>query len=417
MFLHLSTSVTAKLRAALPKPVVCLVVVMAALKVVAIYAYVPAFATLLDVGFGFAPYVQSLMTDGRFAACDNSVCDYARRMPGVPYSLFISSFVTGDLRTAALIKTIALSGLLWLSYRNVAGYFVAHSVRLRRALFALVAFLALSPNLVKHAAMVDYEEGYVLELLAIAVTSVMILATSNFKTAGVLRYAFPVIAVSIAYLFKSSLVVVWVVTSSLVVFPALKSARRKLASGLIALALAAPVCWVLHNWTHSDRATIMSSYDGENAFRGWNAHTLDLYPDCTLDLLFRPITTCGAKNLQFPVEPRRGDFATEWAWNDRYAHRARDWVINQPSEALNILGVKFHAVFRSSRMVPYYRVTDGPNDTTRSAVEELLSGAWLLFGRALEVVWLAVIGFLLCRGDAQARRIALTSLIIPLSYG
>ena len=67
-------------------------------------------------------------------------------------------------------------------------------------------------------------------------------------------------------------------------------------------------------------------------------------------------------------------------------------------------------------MVPHCRVTDGPNDTTRSAVEELQSGAWLLLGRALQVVWLAVIGLLLWRGGEHARRVAFASLIIPLGY-
>ena len=99
----------------------------------------------------------------------------------------------------------------------------------------------------------------------------------------------------------------WAVTWSFVIFLALKSARLKLASGLIALTLAAPGTWLLHNWTHSSKVTIMSSYDGENAFRGWNAHILDLYPDCTLDLLFGSVTTCGTRTMQFPSEPRRGD--------------------------------------------------------------------------------------------------------------
>ncbi len=416
MFLNFSNFVTARLRAARQQPVACLLLVMTALKVVAIYVYVPASATLLDVGFGFAPYVQSLITNGHFAACDHSVCDYARRMPGLPYFLFISSFLTDDLRAAALIKAVALSSLLWLSYKSVAGYFVAQPMMLRRALFALIAFLALSPNLVKHAAMVDYEEGYVLELLAAAATGAIFLTASNAKTASALRYMFPVIAVSIAYLFKSSMVVIWVVTSSLVVGLALSSRRFKLASGLIALALAAPSGWLLHNWTQGGKATIMSSYDGENAFRGWNAHTLDVYPDCTLDLLFRQTTICGTRTMQFPAEPRRMDFANEWEWNDRYAQRARDWVVNHPAEALKILRVKLSTVFLSVRIVPHYRVTDGANDTTRTMVEEWLSGVWLSSGRALEIVWLAVIGFLIYRGDAQARHVAITSLIIPLAY-
>ena len=181
MFLNFAKFVTAPLRAAQRQPVACLLLVMTALKVVAIYLYVPASATLLDVGFGFSPYVQSLIANGHFAACDYSVCDYAQRMPGLPYFLFISSFFTDGLRTAALIKAVALSGLLWLSYRSVAGYFVAQPVTLRRVSFALVAFLALSPNLVKHAAMVDYEEGYLMELLAVAATGTMFLVASNAK--------------------------------------------------------------------------------------------------------------------------------------------------------------------------------------------------------------------------------------------
>ena len=173
---------------------------------------------------------------------------------------------------------------------------------------------------------------------------------------------------------------------------------------------------VVAHWTQGGKATIMSSYDGENAFRGWNADTLDLYPYCTLDLLFQPVSICGTRTMQFPAEPRRVDFVTEWEWNDRYAQRARDWVINHPAEAVKILGVKLYTVFLSIRIVPHYRVTDGANDTTRTVAEEWLSGIWLSLGRALEIVWLAVIGFLIYRGDAQARRVVFASLVIPISY-
>ena len=416
VFLNSSNFVTATLQAARRQPVACLLLIMVGLKVVAIYIYVPAAATLLDVGFGFAPYVQSLITNGHFAACDYSACDYARRMPGLPYFFFFSSFFTDNLRTAALIKAVTLTCLLWLSYKNVAGYFSAQPVMLRRILFALVAFLALSPNLVKHAAMVDYEEGYLVELLAATATSTMFLVASNFRISSAPRYAAPIIAASIAYLFKSSMVVIWIVVPSLVVYLAFTATRRKLASGLIALALAAPGGWLLHNWTHGGKVTIMSSYDGENAFRGWNAHTLDLYPECTLDLLFRPITTCGARIMQFPAEPRRSDFATEWAWNEHYAQHSVDWVINHPTDARQLLGLKLQTVFLSFRTVPYFRVSDGPNDTARSTIEDTLSGIWLFLGRMLQVAWLAVIGVLMCRGDSQARRVAFTSLIIPLGY-
>ncbi len=407
---------TASLRVALRWPLVRLLLVMTLLKVIAIYAYVPGSATLLDVGFGFEPYVQSLMLDGRFAACDNHVCDYATRMPGVPYFLLGTSFFANDLRTAALIKTVFLSSLLILLCRNFAGVRLTHSVMQRRALFALAAFLTLSPNLIKHAAMPFYEEGYILEVLALAAISLMSLLTSNTRTARAARYVVPVAAVSAAYLFKSSLVVVWLVTSLFVAYIAARSHRRGLASVLIALALVAPTGWMLHNWTHGGRATMMSSFDGENIFRGWNVHTLDMYPDCTLDLLFQPVAVCGARTVAMPTEPSRAGFATEWEWNDHYVRRARDWVIRHPAAALETLGTKFYTVFFSIRIVPHYRVSEGARDTDRSAPEELLTGGWLFLGRLAEGAWLATSVYLMRQGDGQARRVAAASFAFPIAY-
>jgi hypothetical protein len=219
----------------------------------------------------------------------------------------------------------------------------------------------------------------------------------------------------VCYLFKSSLILVWFSVSAVILFVAFQSGRKWLGLGLIALALAAPLSWLTHNFTTSGRLSVMSSYDGENMFRGWNVHTLDLYPQCSLDMLFEPIRICMDKPIDLPVELGRPGFASEWAWNDAYKKRAMDWITEKPAAALKTLGVKAYNVLVTPRLVPY-RLTDGLKEKSRSTAEEVIATAWLAIGRVLELLGLALSVFLLLRGDMAARRVAAASLLLTTSY-
>ena len=89
----------------------------------------------------------------------------------------------------------------------------------------------------------------------------------------------------------------------------------------------------------------MSSYDGENMFRGWNAHTLDLFPACHLDTLFVALRTCEGKPVDLPNEIGRAAYADEWAWNDGYKARAMTWIHDNPQAAARTLAVKAATFF------------------------------------------------------------------------
>ncbi len=388
---------------------------MALLKLVAVLVYVPATASIFDLGFSFDPFVRSLYEGKGFVSCVDQNCDHASRMPALPYFLYALSPLTTSLRVAALIKALLLSALVYLACRRLPEKLIARTP-LHFALYGVVAlFIVFAPNFIKHASMARYEEGYNLELLAIAAVGLLTLVITAPKDAHWGRYAVPIIAAATSYLFKSSMILVCVAVSAVVVYVAYTAGRKRLALALIALALAAPLSWLGHNYATGGRLSVMSSYDGENMFRGWNARTLDVFPQCSLDILFQPIGFCNGKPIDLPNEVGRAGFDSEWAWNDGYKKRAMDWIIQNPGAALKTFGVKLFAVLVSPRQSPY-RLTDGTKEISRSAFEEILVTAWLSVGRVLEFLGLAASLILLVRGDARARRVAAASLLLTASY-
>jgi hypothetical protein len=387
----------------------------AALKLVAVIIYVPADRTIFDLGFSFDPYVRSLHEGLGFVSCMEKVCDHSSRMPGLPLFLGAISNLTASLRVAALIKAVLLSALVYLCCRGISERLIARTHAHFAFYAAVAAFILFAPNLIKHAAVAHYEEGYVLEILAISAVSALMLLSGNPREAVWGRYVIPIVAASAAYLFKSSLILIWFSTSLIVVYVAFASQRKALGGALVALSLAAPLSWLVHNYSTGHRLSVMSSYDGENMFRGWNVHTLDIYPRCSLDMLFEPIRICEDKPIDLPTEPGRAGFESEWAWNDAYKKRAMDWIINNPGAAFKTFGVKLYTVLVSPRLVPY-RMTDGLKEKTRGKAEEAMGSAWLAIGRALELFGLTASLWLIMRGDIQARRVAAASLLVTASY-
>lgn len=388
---------------------------MALLKLVAVFLYVPGGWSLLEPGFQFDPYVRSLVEGKGFLSCDHGACDYSSRMPGLPYFLWAVSTITSSLRVAAVIKVVLLSALIFFACRGIEERLFVRSRRHAVFYLAVAAFILLAPNLIKHAAVAHYEEGYVLEILAVAAVSALTLLSGDPEKAAWGRYATPIVAVSVAYLFKSSMIVVWAATTAIVVFAAFASGRKLLGSTLIVLALAAPASWLAHNYATGHRLSAMSSYDGENMFRGWNAHTLDIYPRCSLDMLFEPIRVCEGRAIDLPNEPGRAAFDSEWAWNDGYRQRAMDWIVANPMTAMRTFVVKFYNVLVSPRLVPYVMIA-GLEEKRRGAVEELIGSGWLAIGRVLELFGLGASLYLLVRGDAPARRVAIASLALTGAY-
>ena len=158
-----------------------LVILMAVLKLVAVFVYVPGDRSIFDLGFSFDPYVRSLHDGLGFQSCVTENCDHSSRMPGLPLFLGLISAFTTSLRAAAIIKAILFSALVYLTCRGVGERLVVRSPFHFAFYAAVTAFIVLAPNLIKHASVAHYEEGYVLELLAITAVSALTLISADPK--------------------------------------------------------------------------------------------------------------------------------------------------------------------------------------------------------------------------------------------
>lgn len=397
--------------------VATLLLIVFALKLAAVTIYVPGTRSIFDLGFSIDAYVKSLHAGKGFVGCEDFGCHRSSRMPAVPYFLFWMTSLTLSYKVAAYLKVILFSLLTYFAAR-----LFAREIRLERPVpFAfgalIVAFLVFSPNLVKHMSSLHYEEGYLIEVVAILLMLVLTLllrGPARFH-AGIAAAA--VIAAALSYLIKSSQVLVLVSVALVVIWLALAAGRRRTAAALLALALLAPAGWATHNVVNTGRLSFMSSYDGENLFRGWNANTLKIYPRCGLDVLFTGIYRCDGEALDLPREPSRFGYPDEWAWNDAYRARAIEWILANPGPALKTFGVKAATVLAWPRLVPYVlEDEDTMTERKRGRIEELAGSLWLITGRIIEFIGLGLALMLLVRGDGRARAVAGASLFMAAAY-
>lgn len=388
---------------------------MLALKLAAVVLYVPASKSIFDLGFSFDPYVRSLHDGEGFRSCAAYGCDHSTRMPALPFFVYALSFLTLKLRAAAAIKAIVMSAIVYFAARDFAERLAARN-SLQFALYAgLAAFVMFSPDLVKHMTALQYEEGYLIEIQAVTVLTTLTLLAKDAGQRRFRDFLLPIGFASLAYLFKSSQILVWAVVTLAVCGAALPVRRPHFATVLVGLALVAPGGWLAHNIAAGDRASVMSSYDGENMFRGWNAHTLDLFPACHLDTLFVALRTCEGRPLNLPQEAGRAAFPDEWAWNDAYKQRATDWIRDNRGEAAKTFAVKAATFLLWPRMVPYL-LMDETTETRRKPAEEIFCALWIVVGRVIELAALAMGGWLAWRGRGRARVIGVVSLGLLAAY-
>jgi hypothetical protein len=132
---------------------------------------VEVFAT----GFGFGDYVRGLLNDGSFRSCatvpftrcDPGVCAYATRMPVLPLLYATLAKVVGTKSAAIAIAKCTLTATLLTGFLLV----LVRDVRFSAAGAVFAYALYLGPQVLKHGASLEYEEGLLVDLegcLAIA---------------------------------------------------------------------------------------------------------------------------------------------------------------------------------------------------------------------------------------------------------
>lgn len=392
------------------------VLVSVLLQLVAVALYNKADRSILDLGFSFDPYVKSLFDGKGYVGCEDFGCHYSSRMPGLPYFVYALGFLTLKYKVAAYLKVLLLGLCTWLAARVLAREITLPTPLAFAFSLLVVGFLVFAPNLTKHMSVLHYEEGYLVGIIAVLVmlTLALLLRGPGRFSAGIAAAAVGVAALS--YLIKSSQVVVLFAVVVITVWLALAAGRRAVAAGLVALALIAPAGWTAHNLATGNRLSFMSSYDGENFFRGFSQHTLTVYPECGLDVLFTPMDLCQGKKLNLPHEISRFGYKNEWDWNDAYKARAMAFIKENPGLALKTFAVKFLTVTAWPRLVPYVLEDETGKERWRKPAEEIGGAAWLTLGRLIEFFGLGLAVMLLIRGDGRARAIAASGLFLAASY-
>jgi hypothetical protein len=389
-------------------------------QIAAVLSFIPHHANIFDLGFGFGGYIRSLTQHGQFAACIGATCPKALRMPLLPLFYSAISFITTDQRTIALIKVVLLAAILLSWFLYLLQMHRSLSRHATQAWSVIGLLLALSPAVAKHASALSYEEGVLLEVLLLWTYSylLLILIDRNEEWSGRGRsLAIATIALAtIAHLAKSSMALVLLLSAIVTLLIAI---RRRDLSVALALGLCVSVVagWGIRNKVATGHFSIMSSWDGDHLFRGWNSDSVRLYPDVNLDRIFDSKVAYLADgtmvNIQWRLPPN--PFLTEWEWDAYFRSLARIWVETHPVAALRFAARKLYVFAATIRKTPYTYTNDA-RGSLRPSLELYLTDAWLFVGRCLEVLLLAMICTLWRTRDATLRYLAGGALAACVAY-
>lgn len=351
---------------------------------------VPRGASLFDLQFGFGSYVRAMITTGQYADCRQTVCDHASRMPLLIWIATALGHISTDQRVASVLKDLLFAAL---TIGTLTG--VWRGLPPSRARFwtwaAVGGLLVVGLPASKHAGQFNYEEGIAIPLLFLLglVGPLALDGGVARKLAGRLMLLAIALATAL-YLLKASYLALFGLT--LVVALAWGGWHRAplVVAGAV-LALAAPLGWGLYNHAADGRFAIMTSWDGENLYRGWNGDTARIYPIVEIDRVFDSpaITMPDGQTIAMLPKRVRADFANEWQWNDTDRALAKDWIAANPGAARGLLLKKAGNYLFSLEKTPrQYTATPQPGGAMRR-FEDATTALWLVGARV------ALLGFAL----------------------
>lgn len=375
--------------------------------------------SMFDLAFGFGPYIHTLVEHGRLAACPEDGCSRALRMPLIPLFYGALSFVSTDQRIVAIGKVLLMSAVFLPT--------LAYLVRVHRCLnrhaiqcwSILGTGLFLSPPVIKHAAALDYEEGMLVELLLLWSYAYLLTILSDAKgwDARTRTLAIIVIvAATLSSLTKSSMMLALLVSVLTVSLMALRH-RDAVAGVTILLCIVTIGGWGVRNRLVSGHFSMMSSWDGYNAFKGWNSASAKIYPEVNLDQIFNSTMVYLADGTLIDIELRlpHAPFANEWDSNAYLESRALQWIRSHPREALGFFARKFFVFIIGIQKTPYTYSNDA-RASTRPSLELCVTAVWLFFGRLLELLLLLLMWILWRTGDTTSRRLAGAASLVCVTY-
>lgn len=371
--------------------------------------------TVDDMEFGFGPYVHALRTTGHYANCDGLPCAYVSRMPLLVWIATGLSFLTTSLRNASVIKDLLMAlcsasalALIWWTLPQDRARFWAW--------FVVGALLCVSIPVVKHAGQLGYEEAYgvpLLLLLGLCATAAFEQGTRPAQGQSMMIGA--IVIATLCYLLKESWLLIFLATLIGGVTWAVKHGRRAVIV-IAALALLAPIGWGVFARSSSGKFSIVTSFSGENLYRGWSKDSAAIYPAMYLDRIMDAgrVVLPGGETVPISKKPRRRDFADEWKWSAYYKGAAMAWIKEHPGDALRLGLKKAQNYFLSIRKTPFTYSNNAVTDHG-SRLQDLVVTMWLVCGRLVVAVFAA--GCLLLWFAAPRQRGAVTMAgVLAIAY-
>ncbi len=346
-------------------------------KVIFVFASVPPAQTVADIGFGFGPYVESLVDRGRFEACGSGVCSYASRMPLLPLVYAALALVFGKaLLPVAAAKAVLLSVML-----GAAALFAWRRSEPSYGFAALLAFVLLGPQPLKHAANPHYEEGFLVEMLVAAA----LLAASAARDRDPDRRATGTLAVALAALFSAAVLAKWSILP-LALFGlafAVQRARGFVRVAVVLIPAAAFAGWGFHNWTTSGDFRFDSSMNGENFWRGFSAEARAIYPEVSLDRLFdsEAIELADGSSVRPPLDLIRSAPVEEWEHDRYYRSAAMKWLPANLGEYTRFTAERIWIMLFEIRNFPERISAKRDEKRAVGAVVAAAGVAWMLLAR------------------------------------
>ena len=370
-----------------------MLIALTALKLLIVPAFYNFEIPVREIGFGFGATAQAVAETGLTAVCPplfldapNLHCAVVERMPLIPYLYAGAMKLVGDnaLRVAVL-KTAILDLLLL--------YFVARWLAIvgaDRFTLMLIAFVFAGPQYMLHSFSPHYEEGFLIQLLAILLVIQLAYVWERENELAPWARLPAYIAVNAAiYLAKSSMILVLMWSFIFLArFMRLRTALKLSA----ALAMCVPLLlWGGYTKYMTGHFAIGTSIDGWNLFLGNNSATLDFYPRYTVDILHgeSPIELDGRMLNRINVRDFDRQFeekgpADEWQINNAYRDIAIAWAIGHIGEELRLVVRRLTTFFLEVRNNPIAPGHDKP-----PAVALVAGMAWMAAMRI--VMWSAII--------------------------
>jgi hypothetical protein len=362
---------------------------------------------IFETGFGFGGYVRDLFTDGSFRSCvaapfkrcDPSQCVYATRMPLLPLLYTGLAKLVGTKSVAVAIAKCTLTAALLTAFLLS----LTRDVRFSMLAVALAYALYLGPQVLKHGASLEYEEGLLVDLGACLAIAAAYLIKPDLSPIPAKRARMACAAVLLAttfYFAKTTALLTLLVVVALVACD--RQFRWRLKTTLALCVLVPCVAWAAHNYSSSGALHLSSSWNGENLYRGSSSAGLALYPEVLLDRLFDSsrATLADGRVIQLHNLSAQRCFVDEWAWSDYYSGLARAWLQQHPADAVRFAWHKIWVALFELRHTPYRTAAEGPETEYSPAIDAVML-VWMGYARALFGVLLGYLIFDLWRGNRR----------------